>query len=276
MVLKGYFDGAKTPDKSRITLAAALGTCDQWTPAESAWEEVRRIHNAPPLHTTDAIGLHKDFSAKNGWNNDRVDDFISACIDVIEQHIVIPSSLLVPDSSGRGLQKGISRNGLNIFTFTIPVGDYKKARKIVSGLPANCTEICMTETLGLVFRWGRRLGAEYYELFFDQNEPFYGHFCDRRYNRKPRKEIAPMEKVVHSGQLNSKVSPALQMADLFAWCTNHINDVRRDWHRRLNYLPWDSLILDEKLLLKPIPGALERAEAWNLPKRNKDRWSSGL
>ena len=274
MVLKGYFDGGNQPDRTRydrVTLAAALGTIEQWTPLESAWEEVRLAHEAPPLHTTDAIGLHKDFSKKKGWDNRKVDNFISACIDVIEQHIVIPSNLFVPDPSGRGWRKGISRNGLNVFTFTIPLDDYEKAKKIVPKLPPSCTEICLTETLGLVFGWGKRLGADYYELYFDENEPFYGHFCDRRNNKKSRREITLMRKVAHHGQSNAKISPALQIADLFAWCANHIKDVRREWHRRLNYLPLDSLILDEKLLLNPIPGALERTAAWKLPTRSVAR-----
>ena len=69
MVLKGYFDGGNQADRTRydrVTLAVALGTVEQWTPLESAWEKVRLVHEAPPLHTTDAIGLHKDFSKNKG------------------------------------------------------------------------------------------------------------------------------------------------------------------------------------------------------------------
>lgn len=272
MVLKGYFDGGNQPDSTRydrVTLAAACGTNDQWCALESAWKEVLAKHKAPPLHTTDAIGLHAEFSAEKGWDHNRVDNFVSDCVGVVEKHMVLPGELIIPE--GPGWRKSIARDGVNIFTFTIPIADYKRARQVVPMLPTSCTEICVSETLGLVFSWGRRIGAGFYELYFDQNEPFYGHVQDRRVNKKSKKQVTLLEKVAYVGESDSRLVPALQIADLFAWCINHVGDVRRKWHRRLNDLPWDSLILDYGLLLGPIPGALERTAAWNLPKRKLDR-----
>jgi hypothetical protein len=272
VALKGYFDGGNQVDSTqydRITLAVACGTGEQWTPCESAWNTVREEHKAPPLHTTDAIGLNKEFSRKKGWDHDKVDLFIDDCVNVIEKHIVVPG-VFVPEVSGR-LIPSIARDGLNIFTFTIPLEDYKRAREIVTLLPESCAEICVSECLGIVARWGTRIGAEAYELYFDRNEPFFGHAYDRWVNKKSKRQINFMEKVVHCGPTNASVSAALQIADLFAWTSNHINDVRRSWHRRLNALSWDSLILDYNLLLNPTRGALQRTAEWNLPPRKMDR-----
>ena len=268
MVLKGYFDGGNQDDPSRydrITLGVACGTAEQWTPAEAAWNAVRDKHNAPPLHTTDAIGLRRDFSRKKGWTNERVDRFIEDCVSVIEQHTVTPGRLLIP--VGSGTIPSIARNGLNIFTFTVLLHDYIHAKKFVPLLPDSCTDLCVSETLGIVARWGRRIGAEHYELYFDRGEPFFGHAYDRWTNRDSKKQINFMKDVVHCGSTNASVSPALQIADLFAWSGNHTNDVRRNWHMRLNALAWDSFIMEFKHLLNPTPGALERTENWKLRPR---------
>jgi hypothetical protein len=273
VVLKGYFDGGNQVDSrryDRITLATALGTSEQWCDLESAWKGVLDSHGADFLHTTNAVCLQKEFSKNKGWTDDRVNDLISDCVNVIEQHIVVPGRIVIPDRFGF-LLPNIARSGLNIFTFTIPLADYRRARKINPKLPNSVTEVCTTESLGICFKWGRRIGAEWYELYFDQGEPFYGHVHDRWHNRKSKKQITLMNRVVHVRESDMRVVRALQIADLFAWCINHVNDVRRKWHERLNRLPWDSLILDYGRLLKPIPGKLERTAAWNLPTRKLDR-----
>jgi hypothetical protein len=69
------------------------------------------------------------------------------------------------------------------------------------------------------------------------------------------------------GESNMKIVPALQMADLFAWCVNHNHAVTRDWHGALHALPWSSLYLDHARLIKPDPKAIEMTRLLNLPKR---------
>lgn len=80
VVLKGYFDGAQSANADRVTLASVSGTCGEWTPVERAWKQVIADHKAPPLHTTDAYALQKEFK---GWTNEKVNDYISACVDVL-------------------------------------------------------------------------------------------------------------------------------------------------------------------------------------------------
>jgi hypothetical protein len=259
VILKCYFDGGNEANSlryDRITLATTCGTDEQWTAFESEWNEVLARHKAPFLHTTDAVSLQQEFSAKNGWTRESVGAFIIDCVAVIENHLSIP-----------GPFGNIAKPGLHIVTLTIPLDDYRRAKITDPKLPNSVTEICTSESLGFCFKWGRRIGAEEYHLYFDQGEPFYGHVYDRRHNRKSKKAITPMDKVIYLGEADMRVTPALQLADLFAWCINHNDAVTREWHGRLHSLPWDSLYLDYSLLLQPMPGALERTETWNLPKR---------
>lgn len=265
MVLKSYFDGGHSANRDRITLAMACGTCEEWDDAESNWRKVLSDHKAPFLHTTNAVCLQKEFSKDKGWNGDKVNAFISDCVNVIEHCLLEPGRVLISDQSG--LVANIARPGLNVVTMTIPFDDFRRARKVNLKLPSSITELCASESLGFVFRYGRRIGIQKYQLYFDQGEPFYGHISDRHRNRKTRKDVGLLNNVVHLGQSDMRVSPALQIADLFAWCINHNDDVRREWHERLGRLPWDSAILDYKHLLNPTPGALERTAAWGLPKR---------
>jgi hypothetical protein len=270
MVLKSYFDGGNQADSrqyDRITLATACGTREQWEGLESGWKNVLSAHNAPFLHTTNAIGLQKEFSKSKGWDNDKVDRFIYDCVETIEKHVAVPGKIIIPRSEFRNLVK----SGLYVVTMTIPLDDYQRARKINSDLPSSVTEICASETLGLCFKWGRHVGAKWYELYFDQGEPFYGHIYDRRQNKKSRKAITLMDKVIHLGESDMRVVPALQVADLFAWCINHNDAVHRRWHEKLHSLSWDNFDLDYDHLLKPTPGALERTARWNLPKRKPNR-----
>jgi hypothetical protein len=268
VVLKGYFDGAQTADNDRVTLACACGTCEEWEPVESAWKQVIAKHEAPPLHTTDANALQKDFDEKKGWSNKKVDAYISDCVDVIEGSLAEAGRLVIPTLSG-GLLPNIAKPGLNVLTMTIPFDDFRRAREVIRNMPNSVSELCASETLGFVFRWGRRLGVEGYLLYFDQGEPFFGHVDDRRKGKKSKKQIAEMEKVASLTKLNTRISPALQIADLCAWGVNHKDDARREWHKHLNRLSWESYDLTYEYLINPTPGALERTAAWNLPKRKR-------
>jgi len=271
VVLKSYFDGGNQADSrqyDRISLAAICGIPEQWTRFEPEWGKIISSHGASFLHTTNAIGLQKEFSVENGWADDKVDALINECVGSIESHICVPAEGQVP--LGLPFSPNITKQGLMPVTLTIPFADYERARKVVPRLLNNITELCTSEVLGFCFQWGRLIRSEWYELFFDQGEPFYGHVYDRRHNKKSKKAITPMEKVCALAEVDMRCSPALQVADLFAWCINHNNDVRREWHARLNKLPWGSTILDYDHLVNPTPGALERTTAWNLPPRRRN------
>jgi hypothetical protein len=265
MVLKAYFDGANKADLNlydRVVLATVLGTSDQWDAFIADWKMVLESHNKVPyLHTTDAVTLNGPFSKKNGWNDALVDNLILDCVRAVKRHIAMPS--LVP---------GEFRPGLRVVTMTIYLEDYKRAREKKPEMPNSVNEICTSEMLGFVFRWGRKIGAEWYHLYFDRSEDFYGHVRDRKDNKKIRKDVPLLERVAVLVEAEMQLTPGLQLADLFAWCISH-NDAtsKRLWHRALDDLPidpsWESAYMDEGYLLNPTPGALERTQAWGMPQR---------
>lgn len=209
------------------------------------------------LHTTDAISLENDFSRENGWDETSVDALILDCVKVIAKHIEIPEG--TPDLR--------PRKGLYPVTLLIPLSDWLKARKDLPDLSNTMAETLTTESLGFCFKRGRAVGAKYFELYFDQGEPFHGHVSDRYRSPKARREMPLLESIVHLGESNMRIVPALQMADLFAWCVNHNHQVVRDWHGILHGLPWESLFLDYARLINPHPKAIEMTRKLNLPKR---------
>ena len=265
MVLKTYFDGANKADLKlydRVVLATACGTTEQWDAFQEDWIKVLGQHNnVPYLHTTDAAHLQGLFSTRKGWDNNSVDDLILDSVRVIRRHVAMPSFV-----------SGEFMPGLRVVTMTIYLEDYRKTREKNPKMPNSVNEICTSECLGFVFRWGRKIGAESYHLYFDQGEDFYGHVRNRRDNERVRKDVQILEKVEVLEEADMRVTPALQLADLFAWCICHNDDPsKRLWHRSLNDLPtdpsWESVYMDESYLANPTPGALERTEAWGMPQR---------
>ena len=169
MVLKTYFDGGQSANCDRITLATACGTCEEWESTESVWKKVLAEHKAPFLHTTDAVCLQKEFSKNKGWDNDRVDSFIYDCVDVVERCLLEPGRIVIPGQSG--LLTNIAKAGLNVFTMTIPFDDFRRAREVKPKLPNSITELCASESIGFVFRYGKRLGISIKENHFTGTSP---------------------------------------------------------------------------------------------------------
>jgi len=264
MILKTYFDGANHADLSqfdRVVLASVSGNSEQWEAFIADWKEVLDRYDAPYLHVTDAATLNKPYSVDRGWSENLVDDLISDCVRAAKRHAAAPS-----------LIDGELRPGLRAVTMTIFLEDYKKARAQNPLLPNSVYELCTSEVLGFVFRWGRRVSAEWHHLYFDQGESYRGHALDRVRADRVKETSSVFNYVVVNDEANMRHTPALQLADLFAWCISHNDDPnKRIWHRALNDLPvdpsWESVYMDEKYLASPTPGALERTASWRLPRR---------
>lgn len=248
VIFKGYFDGASDANKKRITIAMVCGESDCWDQFTSNWKSVLAIHRAPYLHLTDAVALKGKFSEENGWDGPRVDAFISDCVRLTSEYI----------------------DQLHVVTLGIDREDFDRARITVPSLPDTRSELCATESLGFRFGYGRSRGADWYELYYDQGEQFFGHICDRKYARKSRKYIPNLNKVAVLAEANMRLFPPLQMADLFAWSISHNDHVVREWHGRLHQLDWKSLCLGYEDLIKPKRGATEIIRSWRFPKRKSD------
>ena len=260
MVLKSYFDGSNHADSSeydRISIATVCGTSKQWKRFDTEWRKVLYRHRADYLHTTDAVSLRNDFAKEKGWSKTRVDAFIGDCVDVIGRQIRIP----------HGVPGRRPREGLYPVTLTIPFDDWLRAKKTLPKLPDTIEELCATESVSFALKWGRLIDAKKYEFYFDRGENFHGHISNRWRHPKAQKDIEQMKDVIHVGESSSRDVPALQMADLFAWCINHNDNVSREWHGRLHSLPYKSPLLDYEHLIKPRPGVLEIIDSWGFPPR---------
>jgi len=260
VVLKSYFDGSNQADSSeydRISIATVCGTGKQWKKFDRAWKKVLYRHRADYLHTTDAVSLRNGFTKEKGWNKNRVDAFIGDCVDVIGSQVTIPD----------GVTGKRPREGLYPVTLTIPFDDWLRAKKTLPELPDTIEELCATESFSFALKWGRYIGAKKYQVYFDRGEPFYGHIRNRWRHPKANKDIEIMKDVINVDESISSEVPALQMADLFAWCINHNDNVTREWHGRLHSLSYNSPLLDYEHLIKPRQGVLEIIDSWELPAR---------
>jgi hypothetical protein len=266
VVMKSYFDGGNQADSRQydvVTLASISGTSDQWRLAERDWKAILKKHHAPFLHTTDAVSLTSPPLTKNdGWDKTKRDAFISDCVTVIENHLALPI-------------KGAFQGKLGLYPFTVSVvlDDFKKARQTNSSVPRDANEICAVQTLGGCLSWGmRHQRPHFYHLFFDQGEPFRGHIVDRQTNPKSAKIIPLMDRIIMKGEVDMRHVPALQMADLFAWCVSHRNKGdMHGWQRRLLNFPRGDEWLDYKELIKPHQSTVGFVKEWKLPRRRATR-----
>jgi hypothetical protein len=255
LIFKCYFDGTK--NSRAMILATVCGASQHWDLFEERWKAVLGRHGAGYLHTTDALALRKSFSREKGWNQNRVDQLIADCVEVISK------SLEILD----GLPSVPPRPGLQAITLSIDLDDFRRARQHNPNMPRSITELFMSESVSFCFRIGTRVGADSYHFHFDQGEPFYGHLVDRINHRAAREAIPLLAKIRHHERINMRVSPAIQMADLFAWCISHNDAATRGWHETLHRLPWSSLSLNYELLMNPTAGVLELVRSWKLPPR---------
>jgi len=268
VVLKSYFDGANQADSSLydvLSLASISGTPSQWRAFEREWKATLKTHNAPWLHTTDALTMNDPYTTENGWDAHKVQAFLSGCIGTIENHLVVPN---IEDRTKEG------KYGLVPHVVSIVLKDFIRARDANADMPRAVEELCVTQSVATVFARGDALGADFYYLTFDQNEPFMGHVLDRQRNRKARNHLKPITgRIMHTGESDMRDVPALQVADIFAWSYSH--------KRTVPLYPWQSTLLthykwvDEWFeyddLLKLIPGVTDLVKSWNLPPRKPTR-----
>jgi hypothetical protein len=198
VILKSHFDGGNQADSTQydvVTLAVVSGTKEQWIPFEIEWKKDLKKHKAKYLHTTDAVAMNDPFDNDSGWTEKSRDAFLLDCVTVASRHIAHQKT----NRSG-------SMVGLYPATITIVLKDFNEARDLDKRLPRTPYEICTTQALYRALEWGNEImGAEYYHLFFDQNESFRGHICDRQQNKKARRHLKLMPRVVRRQSSLSQV-----------------------------------------------------------------------
>jgi hypothetical protein len=61
--------------------------------------------------------------------------------------------------------------------------------------------------------------------------------------------------------------PALQAADVFAWCVNHRKVALRDWQKRILKIDRDGQSIDYEMLMDADQAVMSRINSFNLPRR---------
>jgi hypothetical protein len=179
------------------------------------------------------------------------------CVKVIGRHIARP----IRDNDP-------GRLGIYPHSISIKLAEFIKARQDNPDVPRSANEVCATQAVYDCMKWGfDGLGAQNIHLYFDQGEPFRGHICDRANHRKVLKQLPFLSRVTRIVDLDMRVTPALQFADLLAWSVSHKQDVRTGWHQRLLKNPHEEYLVGYEQLVNPLPEAVEFVKKWKLPKR---------
>jgi hypothetical protein len=265
VVLKCYFDSGNQSDSTQydvVTLAALAGTFYEWKPFEKAWKNNLRKHGATWLHTTDAVAMNTPFSKRDGWTRDKVNSFIKDCAKIAGQFIARP--ITEEDPAGR--------IGIYPFSVTIDLKDYVRARADAEGVPNSVDEVLATQSINALFLFGQNFGGtKHFDLVYDQNEPFRGHILDRQRSPKVIKELPMFSRIVSNTEANMRFVPALQLADLWAWCVCHEKEEHYEWQKKLLSHPRDYQYGSYDQLISPIPRAVELKKQWKLPQRKLTR-----
>jgi len=269
--LRSYFDGGNQCDSTQYevaTLAAISGTPSQWRNFERDWKKNLRKHRVKWLHTTDAVALSDIYSKDKGWNEQKRDAFLRDCVRVAERHTAKRKRL--PDNPGR--------MGLFPVTITVHLADFVRLRKDRPEEGAKTApEALVTQAISRVMEWGEKHHnppVTAYHLFFDRNEPYRGYIHDRWVSKKARRALPLLNKVVEVGEvLDMRITPALQLADLYAWCRSQKGkppDFK--WKRKLLKMDRIGEVLTyEAMVNSLIPGVTKIVESWNLPRKKPTR-----
>lgn len=270
LTLRSYFDGGNQCDSTQYdvaTLAVISGLPGQWKDFERDWKKNLRKHRAKWLHTTDAVALSDIYSRDNGWNETKRDAFLRDCVRVAEKHIAKKKR---PNDPGRV--------GLYPCTITINLADFIKARRDKPKQGAKTApEVLATQAFYRVLEWGENNHnppVDAYHLFFDRSEAYRGYIYDRWCSKKARRDLPLLAKVKDVAVIDDmRISPALQLADLYAWCRSQ-KDKTPHYKWKLKLLKMDRMseVLTYKTLTQNIiPGMTEKVESWRLPRKKPTR-----
>jgi hypothetical protein len=191
------------------------------------------------LHTVDAVtgnGVYK------GWGREKTTDFLSDSVGIAIKHLIKKKNLKIGFPGKYGLYGCITT--VNIKDFIEHAQNYPEA-------PQNANELLLRQTLALLLPWSQR-GADppcdECHCIFDQGEPFYGHLDDIITRKKALQDAPLLAHITSRTKANMRRTPALQLADLLAWCESHKldtnkpqwhesilgSDVQREWYDRTN------------------------------------------
>jgi len=262
VVLKCHFDGGNQADSTQyktVTLGSLFGRKDEWTPFENQWKNILNTYGADYLHTSDAVTLNGIYK---GWRPPKRDAFIQECADLIKESIVKPDG---DDSVTPGLFP---------CAIVIVLEDFNRARGERLFQWQNANEVLAVQSFYRAIECLQVIEGHFLQMYFDQNEPFMGHFKDRRNNAKFVADIKKQgfdieRRIAHIGESDMRLSPALQAADLLAYCVGRKHEeIKFTWQRTMLETDRIEEWLDYSVLVKPIPGVFDLVtKRWKFPKR---------
>jgi hypothetical protein len=266
VILECFFDGGNKSDSLQydyVTLAAVSGTFQQWKPFKHAWKRNLDKHGAKWLHTTDAAVGNTPFSRDEGWTRQRIDAFVLDCVRIAGKHIARPITSNDP-----------GRIGIYPCAVTVNLKDYIRARKDVPDVPPSVDETLVMQTISKCIEFARDYaGTKYFSLVFDQNEPFRGHIIDRQRNSKFLRLFPKINDIISNTEADMRFFPALQLADLFAYCHSHkrATGEKFRWEEKILSHPVDEGYADYDKLIKPIIPNIEMTRQMRFPRRAATR-----
>ena len=257
-MLKAYYDCGNKLDSllyKTVTLAGLFGRSKSLARFEREWDREIMKQGARYLHTKDAIALENEFSEEYGWTREKVSTLISSLIPVIEH---------------------ANADGVGLISGTLFLGDYRDCKNRVPDLvepehllSSYCVgKAIVTHKLSFPKDDGR------IALFFDRDEPFYGHIRNM-WQRRDLQRTETWSSIKQISEVSSDVFPGIQAADLLSWSINAAfrdNKLSFDWQLPLHNIPRDKELMDAQYLYQDrIAANVERYQNLKLPRRREMR-----
>lgn|GEM_PF-1590178 len=258
VTLKGYFDGGNKSDSRRysiVSLAAVSGVPDQWEAFESDWRAMLCTHNVPYLHVTDLLAGQDAYEDRPIKMRLRL---LSAAARLAAKHHVVAAT---PKTS--------ARFGLFCCAISIHLKAFVDFAHANADAPKNADRAMLGYCLSEVIQWAQaNAKADECQLFFDQGEPFYGHLQHMLQSKKAKVDATALLLVASTAEANMRRVPALQLADLYAWCVAHRHrPAKPRWQEIVLATHYRWIHIDSSNVQNINRQSLRTAASWGMPNR---------
>lgn len=209
MTVRAYYDGCGHSNDNAtkiLTLSGIVSTDQLWPEFESKWRDMLRCHNIRQVHMTDLMALQGEYKE---WDETRQQALVRDAFNVIG---------------------GFRGKHLWARSASVPLSDYRKARKTIANLRAP-EAICVNFCFG-----GPNLPPDYAGrercilLHFDRGEKFM-HTVNRVWQKFKKEPNAGWPRqVLDIVSTNAVSCYPIQAADILAWITNRYHRDADCWN----------------------------------------------
>jgi hypothetical protein len=202
VALKCYFDGSQKHGR-RLTIAAIAGDEAAWRDLEHDWLAFLASQGLSYMHMKEAIARKGEFQ---GWKKDKRDWFINGLITFFninrDQH------------PGR----------LKAITSSVDLKAHAEFAHI-PGLPSPA-RMCVRGLAAKIFKWYSDFPdtiLDVMDFYFDRDEPFLNQI-DEDWKSPVYRARHPWFGMIRTmAQVDMRLTPGIQVADLFAWSRTHVD-----------------------------------------------------